>query len=51
MNIISEKLDIFNIFKRMYKYEESQEKDMNNNIIEMSNECKLKLNSINNKRF
>ena len=49
MNIISEKLDIFNIFKRIYKYEESQEKEMNNNIIEISNECKLKLNSIKNR--
>ena len=49
MNIISEKLDIFNIFKKMYKYEESVEKEMNSKIIEMSNECKLKLNSINNK--
>ena len=47
MNLISEKLDIFNIFKRIYKYEESLEKETNNNIIEMSNECKLKLNNIN----
>ena len=49
MNLISEKLDIFNIFKRIYKYEESLEKETNNNIIEMSNECKLKLNNINNR--
>ena len=48
MNIISEKMDIFNMFKKIYKDEELQEKIKNTNI-EMSDECKLKLQSLNNK--
>ena len=46
MNIISEKLDIFNIFEKMYKDEEIMEKIVFNKTIEMSDECKIKLKSI-----
>ncbi len=41
-------MDIFNMFKKIYKDEELQEKIKNTNI-EMSDECKLKLQSLNNK--
>jgi hypothetical protein len=50
MNIISEKIDIFNIFDKMYKDEEIREKVLLNKIIEMSDDCKLKLKSL-RKRF
>ena len=49
MGIICEKLDIFNIFEKMYKDEEIMEKIVSNNQIEMSGKCKLKLRSIYNK--
>ena len=50
MNIISEKMDIFNMFKKIYKDEELQEKIKNRNI-EMSDECKLKFQSLNSKVY
>ena len=46
MNIISEKMDIFNIFEKMYKDEEIMDKIVCNKTIEMSDECKIKLRSI-----
>ena len=46
MRIISEKVDIFNIFDKMYKDEEITEKVVINKTIEMSDKCKLKLQSI-----
>ena len=49
MNIISEKMDIFNIFQKMYKDEEIMEKIVCNKTIQMSDECKTKLQSINHK--
>ena len=51
MNIISEKLDVFNIFEKMYKDEEIMEKIVCNKTIEMSDECKVKLQSIYNKFY
>ena len=53
MNIISEKLDVFNIFEKMYKDEEIMEKIVYNKTIQMSDECKIKLQSINpiNQKF
>ena len=47
MNIISEKLDIFNIFDKIYRDELIHEKYMKHEIIEMSDECKLNLKHIN----
>ena len=44
MNIISEKIDIFNIFEKMYKFDEI--KVINKKIIEMSDESKIKIKSI-----
>ncbi len=47
MNIISEKLDIFNIFEQLYKneYNPEKEKTKKTDIIEMSDSCIFKLNS------
>ena len=45
LRIISEKLDILNIFKRLYRDENINK----NNIMEMSKECKLKLYEYRNK--
>ena len=45
LRIISEKLDILNIFKRLYRDENINK----NNIIEMSKECKQKLYEYRNK--
>ena len=47
MRIISEKVDIFNIFDKMYKDEEITEKVVINKTIEMSDLCKLKLQYMN----
>ena len=49
MKFIKEKLDIFNIFDKIYKSEKFQEKIIKQDIFEMSAECKKKLLSINNK--
>ncbi len=46
MRIISEKIDIFNIFNKMYRDGEIAEKEAIKNTIEMSDECKLKLKSL-----
>ena len=53
MNIISEKLDIFNIFKQLYKSEFNIKNDKTKqaNIIEMSDNCIYKLKSFNNKLY
>ena len=53
MNIISEKLDIFNIFEQLYKNEIyiEKEKAKQTNIIEMSDSCIYKLNLFNNKLY
>ena len=53
MNIISEKLDIFNIFEQLYKNEINPDKEKTNqpDIIEMSDSCIFKLNSFNNKLY
>ena len=50
-NIISGHLDIFNMFEQLYKYEKNQGKvkRRENDIIEMSDICKFKLNTLNNK--
>ena len=46
MRIIIEKIDIFNIFDKMYKHEEITEKVVINKTIEMSDKCKLHLQSL-----
>ena len=48
LHIISEHLDIFNIFEKLYKDEKIQGKikRRENDIIEMSDICKLKLNTL-----
>ena len=53
MNIISAKLDIFNIFEQLYKNEINPEKEKTkqNDIIEMSDSCIYKLNSFNGKLY
>ena len=50
MNIIREKLDIFNLFNKMFTSEKIHEKLIKQEIFEMSEECKIKLLSINNKK-
>jgi len=50
MNIINEKLNIFNIFDKMYTSEKIHEKLIKQEIFEMSNEGKKKLLYINNKK-
>jgi len=51
MDIISEKLDIFNIFEQLYKIEINHEKDKTKQtgIIEISDNCMLRLKLLNNK--
>ena len=50
MKIITEKLDVMNLFKKIVKDEIIQEREnIKNDLIEMSDECKAKLYSINNK--
>ena len=44
IKIIVEKLDIMNIFKKLYKDEKIQEKYKVDNVIDMSDECKQKIN-------
>jgi len=50
-NIISEHLDIFNMFEQLYKHHKNQGKvqKRENDIIEMSDICKVKLKSLSNK--
>ena len=50
MLIISEKLDVFNIFEQLYKFEKKEkEKKIKTDIIEMSEIGKFKLESFNKK--
>ena len=51
MNIISEKLDIFNIFEQLYKSEINLEKVKTNptDIFEMSGSCIFRLKCLDNK--
>ena len=51
MNIIKEKLDIFNIFDKVYRSEKIHEKLIKQEIFEMSDECKKNLLSISNKAY
>ena len=44
LKIIVEKLDILNIFRKLYRDEKIQEKFKVENIIDMSDECKQKIN-------
>jgi len=48
MNIISNKLDIFNIFDALNRDEKLNDKLWKNENIEMSGECKARLQEINN---
>ena len=49
MKIIVEKLDVINLFKEVYRAEKDQKNYINNDeIIEMSDECKLNLKDIYN---
>ena len=50
MNVIRTKLDIFNIFDKMYRIEKIHQKLKNQEIFEMSGECKKMLLSIYNKK-
>ena len=50
INVISEKLDIFNIFDKMYTSEIIHEKLIKPKTLKMSDECKIKLLSVNNKK-
>ena len=50
LKIINEKLDIFNIFDKMYTSEIIHEKLIKPKTLEMSDECKIKLLSANNKK-
>ncbi len=43
MKIITEKLDLMNIFKKLYREEKLQEKENISDVIEMSDECKKNL--------
>ena len=49
MNIISNRLDVFNIFNSLYKDEKINEKLWKNKDINMSDECKTRLKEINKK--
>ena len=49
MNIIKEKLDIFNIFDKVYRSEKIHENLIKKELFKMSDECKKKLLSINSK--
>ena len=49
INLICEKLDVLNLFDKIYKAEQTQEKVEENDIYEvMSKECKMNLLSIYN---
>ena len=49
--VVQEKEIIFNLFEQLYKHSKNQEKlkSRENNIIEMSDICKVKLKALNNK--
>ena len=47
MKVITEKLDIMNLFKNLYRNEIIQEKEINQEeIIEMSENCKVNLRKL-----
>ena len=46
INIISKRLDIFNLFHKIYEDEKNQAQKLKKNNIEMSNECKFKLKNL-----
>ena len=46
MNIASNKLDVFNIFDKLYRDEKIHEKLWKHEVIEMDDECKAKLQNI-----
>ena len=46
MRIIKEKMDIFYIFNKMYKDEEITENEKIKKTIEMSDKCKVKIDSL-----
>ena len=45
MDLISQRLDIFNIFEKMYKYEQKNE-PLVNRIIPMSYECRRNIRDL-----
>ena len=49
MCIITDKLNIFNIFDKLYRDEKIHEKLRKHEAIEMSDKCKARLQNINNK--
>ena len=51
INIISNKLDVFNIFDKLYRDEKIHEKLWKHEVIEMSDKCKARLRTINNKIY
>ena len=51
IGIISNKLDIFNIFDKLYRDEKIHEKYMKHEVIEMSDKCKANLRNVNNKVY
>jgi len=51
INIISNKLDIFNIFDKLYRDEKIHEKLWKHEVIEMSDKCKARLLNIWNKSY
>ena len=50
MNIIIDQLDIINVFRKMYKDEKLQEQ-MKEMPVEMSDECKVKMNELINQLY
>ena len=48
MSVISEQLDVFNIFDKLYRDEKIQEKLTKVKLIEMTEECKVRVKSIYN---
>ena len=51
MRIINDKLDIFNIFDKLYRDEKIHEKLLKHEFIEMTNKCIVKLRTIYNKSY
>ena len=50
IKIILEKLDILNIFRKMFKDEKIRDKNTSDYFIEMTEECKLKIMNVNVKK-
>jgi hypothetical protein len=51
MCIITDKLNIFNIFDKLYRDEKIHEKLVKHEVIEMTDKCKAKLRTIYNKSY